>query len=852
MDERSDEFDAARPDDREPTTHDPGEAPTESRDDLAHLESASSYSVSLVGQSIGKFTLKRIIGSGGMGTVFEAIQEQPRRRVAIKMIKRGLSSRSAQRRFEFEAQLLARLKHPGIAQVYEAGTHDDGVESLPYFVMEYIPNAKTLIEFAEDHDLGTRDRLKLFSQVCDAVQHGHLKGIVHRDLKPGNILVDSSGRPRIIDFGVARATDSDMAHTTLQTDVGQLVGTLQYMSPEQVEADPSDIDARSDVYALGVLLYELLTTQLPYNVSKAAIHEAVRIVREEEPTKLSTIDRHLKGDVETITMKALEKDRDRRYQSALELDRDIGRYLAGEAISARSPGAIDFLRRFAKRHKAAAISLASIFVILIGAVVAISIFAIEASRQRNVAIDMRDQAAEQFSIAQVERDRASTQARAAEEQRDRATEQERHANAVKNFTTNMLAAVNPDAPGVTHKAQMKNVLAEASKSVGTQFENQPLVEAELRSMIGKNYQGMGLYEEAEPHLVESLDIYREIHGKDHADTVTATSSLGTLRWQQAKYEDAEQLWKESLATNRQLHGDLDARTLGSIDHMGSIMLSLGRLDEAEASYREALAGRLQTHGEDHELTLVSIGNLGLLLLHKGEMEEAEGYFRKALEGRRRVLGEDHPKTLWSINSMGILMRQQGRHEEARPYLEEAVEGNRRVLGDEHPSTLAALNNLANCLFAQEAYEAAEAAYRESLEVRIRLLGEDHPDTLMTKNNLAGLYAQLKRNDEAEPMLREVVSGYRLTLGSEHSRTCDGLLNHAEVLISLQRFEEARTQLKEALGSQEATLGANHPDTIITMRSLLEVHEQMGDDEAAAAIRQTLETRTEGESPDGAS
>jgi WD40 repeat protein/tRNA A-37 threonylcarbamoyl transferase component Bud32 len=304
-----------------------------------------------IGRKVGRYTLRRIIGIGGMGTVYEAVQESPRRTVAVKVMKQGISSRSALRRFQYESQILGRLRHIGVAQIHEAGMHDDGTGGVPYFAMEYIPNARPITEYAREKKLGTRERLDLFAQVCDAVHHGHQKGIIHRDLKPSNILVDSSGQPKIIDFGVARSTDSDLAVTTLQTDVGQLIGTLQYMSPEQCDADPHDLDIRSDVYALGVVLYELLCDELPYDVSKAAIYEAAKVIREATPAKPSTLNRTLRGDVETITLKAMEKERERRYQSAADLGQDIHHYLHDEPIEARPPSVVYQVRRFARRNR---------------------------------------------------------------------------------------------------------------------------------------------------------------------------------------------------------------------------------------------------------------------------------------------------------------------------------------------------------------------------------------------------------------------------------------------------------------------------------------------------------------------
>ncbi len=373
-------------------------------------------------KKIGHYAIKSHIGSGGMAQVYLAVQEHPRRKVALKLMKSGITSRSALRRFEFESQILGRLRHPNIAQVYEAGTHDDGEGGVPYFAMEYIPSHKTITEYAREKKLSTKQRLELFAKVCDAVHHGHQKGVIHRDLKPANILVDSSGEPKVIDFGVARSTDSDMTVTTLQTDVGQLIGTLQYMSPEQCEADPDDLDTRSDVYALGVVLFELLCEQLPYDVTKVAVFEAVRIVREVKPKKPSTINRLLRGDVETIALKALEKERDQRYRSAGEFGQDVQRCLDDIPIAARPPSATYQLAKFLRRNRMLAASGAVVLITFavgvvftswgfMGGMVAvfavITLGAIGASWAAVLAVKSKREAVRHRRVAEHERDRAA-------------------------------------------------------------------------------------------------------------------------------------------------------------------------------------------------------------------------------------------------------------------------------------------------------------------------------------------------------------------------------------------------------------------------------------------------------------
>jgi WD40 repeat protein/tRNA A-37 threonylcarbamoyl transferase component Bud32 len=386
----------------------------------------------LLGSDIGGVKIVRLIAEGGMGRVYEGKQDRPNRTVAVKVMRPGLTSPSILKRFEYEAEVLGRLQHPGIAHVYSVGMHRVGNASVPYFVMEYIADAKTLTHYAKDLKLPTRQRLDLFRSVCDAVAHGHQKGVIHRDLKPSNILVDVTGQPKVIDFGVARATDSDMAVSTMQTDVGQLLGTLQYMSPEQFDANPNDIDIRSDVYALGVVLYELLAEKPPYDVKKKAIFEVARIVKEEDPTPLSTFNRALKGDVAVIAGKCLEKDRSRRYSSASDLGADIGRYLTGEPIAANPPGFLDGLARLARKHRAAAAAVAGVFAALVIALIGIGFFASHAEEARRLA-EMAQENAEQARSEAEERRNESERARvAADRERQQAVIERDRANAAES------------------------------------------------------------------------------------------------------------------------------------------------------------------------------------------------------------------------------------------------------------------------------------------------------------------------------------------------------------------------------------------------------------------------------------
>ena len=388
--------------------------------DFIHFGPVTPGSDDLLHVSFDGVKIVRLIAEGGMGRVYEAKQEKPHRTVAVKVMRPGLTSPSVLKRFEYEAEVLGQLQHPGIAHIYSVGVHSVGNATVPYFVMEYIAGARTLTAYANELKLSTRQRLDLFRCVCDAVAHGHQKGVIHRDLKPSNILVDAAGQPKVIDFGVARSTNSDVALTTMQTDVGQLIGTLQYMSPEQFKADPNGIDVRSDVYALGVVLYELVAGKMPYDVKKKAIHEIARIVQQEDPTPLSSFNRALRGDVAVIAGKCLEKDRSRRYSTASELGADIKRYLAGEPIVARPLSFVDSMIRLGKRHRAAFAAVVGVSIALVVAVIGIGVFAsqaeearVEAEKSKTAAVSQRElvkQKEEEAEKARVEADKSKTAA----------------------------------------------------------------------------------------------------------------------------------------------------------------------------------------------------------------------------------------------------------------------------------------------------------------------------------------------------------------------------------------------------------------------------------------------------------
>jgi len=827
----------------------PGDHPIDrDAETAAGFAADGSISTQSIPQRIGRFFIERPIGSGGMGTVYLAQQESPRRQVALKVMKHGVASPSALKRFEFEAQILARLRHPGIAQVFEAGSHDDGHGGVPYFVMEFIPGALPVTEYADEKGLSNRERLELFVRVCDAVHHGHQKGVIHRDLKPSNILVDSSGEPKIIDFGVARATDSDLAVTTMRTDVGQLIGTLQYMSPEQCAADPNDLDTRADVYALGVVLYELLTRSLPYDLTSAAIHEAVRVIREAPPTKLSAINRTLRGDVETIALKAIEKDRDRRYQSAAALGSDIERYLRNEPIEARPASAIYHFRMFAARNRVGLAAASLVSVALVAGTIVSVVFALREADQRRIAeektTEAEDRAAELETVTHFQQSMLSVinvesvgrnivndlRSEIEEAIAGETIDEEERLAMLASFDR---AAARANATNVALGVIDRDILQPAIEAIEREFAGQPAVEAALRSAIGSTYLELGMHAEAKEQLESALVIRRRELGDDHIDTISSIGQMGSLLEATGEYERAIAFLQEAIERSKRAYGDDHAHTLREINNMGVVLQSMRRFEDAETYFEEAAAGFRHLHGRNDADTLMCIHNLATNYLYLQRYDDAEPHVREALEIARNVWGDDHPATLSSVNNMASLLRAMNRLEEAEPYYREALNGLRRARGDQHPDTLGAVHNMAHLLMSMGRLDEAETYFRDALVGMRTELGHDHWSTITCISSL-GLLLKLNGDlKEAEALLHEAIGGYRRLLSEGHHTTGGMLAHHGKVLLDLGRISDAERAFVESHTILLQSLPPEHQRLRDIEEALIECYTRMHETEPEA-------------------
>ncbi len=684
-------------------------------------------------RAVGPYRVLQALGEGGFGTVYLAEQDAPvRRRVALKVLKPGMDSKSVIARFEAERQALALMDHPGVAKVYDAGTTPEG---RPYFAMEHV-RGDPIHVFCEHERLGVEERVRLMIQVCEAVQHAHMKGVIHRDLKPGNVLVslvDGRPAPKVIDFGVAKAVSQRLTDSTVYTEIGQLIGTPEYMSPEQARGG-SDVDTRADVYSLGAILYELLTGEPPLDSARlrAGGYAGVsRAIDELEPVRPSerltrglttarprlesdpaTAARRLRGDLDWIVMRSLEKDRVRRYDGASALARDLERYLRDEPVEAGPPTAAYRLSKFLRRHRGGVLAASAVASALLLGVAGTTAGFLWALRER-------DRAAE----------RAIAESEAKEE-----------SEAVVSFLSEMLSSVDPEERG--RDVTVREVLDSASGSLQQRFAERPMVEARLRHVIANSFRALGRLPEAEEHLTRVYEMRRATLGDDHAETLRALANLAGLRTEQGRYGDAAALGERAVEGMRRTLGDDHRMTLGAMNNLAMALRHTDRRAEAEAILRRVHEGQRRTLGPTHPETLGSLTNLAALLDDLRRHSDAVAILEEALEAWRTAHGEDHPGTLFAAHELGMSLLATGRVPEAEHLLRRVVAGRERVLGEAHPDTLGAASNLGFVLSRTDRADEAESLYRRSLAAARRVLGDAHPATLTTAMNLLTLYESI--------------------------------------------------------------------------------------------------------------
>jgi tetratricopeptide (TPR) repeat protein len=750
----------------------------------SHQEAETESESPPIGAIIGNYTLTRLIGIGGMGAVYEAEQERPRRVVAIKLMRAGVASSGALRRFEYEAQLLARLRHAGIAQVYEAGMHRTGNgQATPYFAMEFIPVALPVTEYAAKHKLHTRQKLELFIRVCEAVHHGHQRGVIHRDLKPSNILVDAAGHPKVIDFGVARATDADVAASTMQTAAGQLIGTLQYMSPEQCLAKPDDIDTRSDVYSLGVVLYELMCGRLPYEVSRVNIFEATRVVREQPPTKPSSTDRALRGDPETIVLKALEKDRHRRYESAADLAEDIRRYLSHEPIAAQPADALYRFRKFARRNRAlvTAGSIATA-ALLIATGVSIA-FALSEAAQRRVAV-----------VAKTDAELLSDRARA-----------------VTALVTKALISSAPHLGGDQH-FRVTDAMDQAIAQLDAgDLDDQPETAAALRLTICDILTGNGRAEPALRLAEQALEAYQKLHSGDHPDIARSLHDIGACLESLGNSAEALKRFEAALEMRRRLFRGDHPDVAQSLNGAAAALRSLGRFEEALSGFESALEMNQRLYKGDHADVALLLNNRASCLNPLGRPFEALTAYEAALEMRRRLFKGDHPSVAESVNNVGVTLAKLSRLQEALERFSAALDMHRRLYDGDHPNLVAGLLAVANCFLDLGLPAEALPYYRAAVESCQRLYDDDHPQVAAAMTDEATCLTYLNRAADALPSYEAALEMYRRLYKADHSDTAICLQRRASCQQALGHLEEALTGHIAAREMLQRIHTGDHPE-----------------------------------------
>jgi len=723
---------------------------------------------------IDSYHVLELLGEGGMGTVYLAEQTKPvHRRVALKIIKLGMDTHEVVRRFESERQALAVVDHPNIAQVLDGGATETG---RPYFVMELVRGVP-ITDYADTHRLSTQERLQLFLDVCAAVQHAHLKGVIHRDLKPSNVMVTvQEARPlvKVIDFGVAKAVGRPFTEHSLVTQLGQMVGTPEYMSPEQAEMSGLDVDTRTDVYSLGVVLYELIVGALPYDLAtrpQRTIPHALRerdtprpsvrltslgpqrmVVAERRRTTPDSLRRQLKGDLDWIILKAMDKDRTRRYDTPHGLALDLQRHLAHEPVLARPPSAGYRTAKFVRRHRAGvAAATVAAAALLIGAAAATAGFI--RARRAQVVAEREAQTARQTS----------------------------------DFLVNLFGVSDPsEARGSTITAL--EILDRGAADVGSRLADQPLVQARMMRTIGSVYNKLGLYDRARPLLQRAVALDRTVG--DRHELAASLASLGVLDGDQGQFDDAERELKEALDLITHLYGNDDARVASVMASLGGLYVKNQHPAEAVSFLRRALGFYGRAENQDSVKRATVLTNLGAAFAKNQQYDSASYYLQHALAMRTRLLPPDSPELGSGWNNLGVYYYLLGRYVEAADAYEKARPIIEKVYGPSHPRVAVLLNNLAEIYWRRKRYDDAERDFHRALDIERKALTPDHPWLATTLSGLANVYRDEGRYPTADSLYRHAIA-IREKLGSDNPYLAESLTEYADLLDRMGRPGDAK-------------------------------------------------------------
>ena len=780
-------------------------------------------------ERIGNYRILQKVGEGGMGVVFEAEQEAPvRRRVALKLIKWGMDTSQVVARFEAERQALAMMNHPNVARVLDAGAT---LEGRPYFVMEFVRGVP-ITEHCDRQRLTTRQRLELFLDVCEGVQHAHQKGIIHRDIKPSNILVeirDGAAVPKIIDFGVAKATDKRLTEKTLFTGLGQIVGTPEYMSPEQAERTQQDIDTRTDVYSLGIVLYELMVGALPFDtraLREAGYDEIRRRIREDDPPKPSTristlgedrsvkcaqcrrtdprsLARTLRGDLDWIVVKAMEKDRTRRYPAAMALAADLRRHLNHHPVEAGPPAVSYRVRKFVRRHRAGVMATTIATVALVaGSALAVTGM-IEARRQRDVAV------------------REATRA-----------------ESISGFLMHILAAPDPYL-GSGRDVRLLDAIDRAKDDIEPKLGVDRKVEAEVKTLVGDVYRKLGEYIVAEELLESALRLRLEQFPSRNLDVAETRYLLASARHDLGRLDEAEEDYLEALEVFRSIHGQAHPDVAESLNTLARLRRDQGDLERSEELFREALRMRQGLLSSDHPDVAESMHDLAQLLRLRGRPDESESLYRQSLEINTRVYGERHPSVAYSVNGLAALLSEREKFDEAETMFRQSLEIELEELGPDHEQVATTWMWIAHVQQAKKEFVEAETSLRAALEIYRRELGDDHGLIASVYHSLGvGRREQGDLVGAMESFEKGLAIRQRI-LGPDHWLTAATAGSMGACLSRLARYREAETNLVYAFDVTLDRFGEDHRSTIWTAGQLVELFEKTGEAAKAAPYRRFI-------------